>query len=245
MRKPIVLLCASFVVSELAFGKVLTIHVTPTSHRDKFRVTATVVGDRVHFRVASSLPDRLVPQAQVLIEGHEKEARNTAVKTSKDGDSVVYEFELQERLVGHAEFHLFLQAHYPNGQAAPSGDNFRFKLSDFVAPRFGLYLVKKHHAELEKTELEAEPLLTEKDIVSYDWASHSVELTEEGRKKAPSARRMRGKAFVIVGDGQRCYRGAFWTPVSSRSHPSPVILVTSLPAHPRVTPGRGCEWNAG
>jgi len=232
MRKPIVLLCASFVVSELAFGKVLTIHVTPSSHRDKFRVATTVADETVHFRITSLLPGPPKSQARVLIEGQEQETRDTAIKTSKDADSVIYEFELQGRLVAHAVFYISRQEYYPTGQPAPSGDVYRFKLSDFVGPRFELYLVKKRHGDLEKTELEAEPLLTEKDIVSYDWATHTMELTEEGTKGLPPAREMRtvGKSFVVVADGQRCYRGAFWTPLSSISHPNPVILVTPLPA---------------
>jgi len=89
--------------------------------------------------------------------------------------------------------------------------------------RFALYLVKKRHTELEKAELADEPLLTERDIVRYDWATHTMEMTEEGVKKLPRVG-TRGKAFVIVADGQRCYRGAFWTPISSISHPNPVVL---------------------
>jgi hypothetical protein len=93
--------------------------------------------------------------------------------------------------------------------------------------RFALFLVKKHHAELDKVELETEPVLTEKDIISYDWATHTMELTEDGIKKLPSTREVgvNGRAFVIVADGKRCYRGAFWTSFSSLAHPNPVIDV--------------------
>jgi len=226
MRNKTVLVWASLAMCELAMGKVLTIQVTPTSHRDKFRVTTASDGDTVDFRVTSSLPGPPKSQAQVLIEGHEKEARNTAIKTTKEAGSVVYEFELQGRLVAHAVFCISRQAYYSTGQPAPSGDVFRFKLSDFGVPRFGLYLVNKPHAELEKVELEAEPLLTEKDITTYNWATHTIELTGQGVKQVASAvaAGLHGKTFVIVADGQRCYRGALWRSVSSRSYPNPVIL---------------------
>jgi len=97
--------------------------------------------------------------------------------------------------------------------------------ADQVQPRFALYLVKAHDAEIAKTELESQPLLTEQDIVSYDWQTHTMTLTESGEKKFPAMKDMGtyGKEFVIVADGQRCYRGAFWHPASSVSHSDPVI----------------------
>lgn len=94
-----------------------------------------------------------------------------------------------------------------------------------VLPRFALYLVKAHHAEVAKTELENEPLLTEQDIVSYDWQTHTMTLTEAGEKKIPKTLGTGGKEFMIVADGRRCYRGAFWTSFSSISYPDPIIDV--------------------
>jgi hypothetical protein len=99
--------------------------------------------------------------------------------------------------------------------------------SEGTKPRFALYLVKAHHAEMKQSELESEPLLTEQDIVSYDWPTHTIALTKSGEKKIPDIKAVGtgGVEFVIVADGQRCYRGAFWASLSSQSHGEPVIDV--------------------
>lgn len=93
-------------------------------------------------------------------------------------------------------------------------------------PRFALYLVKTQHADLAATKLESRPLLTEQDVVSYDWQTHALTLTEAGVKKLRSVQvEVFGKRFVIVADGRRCYKGALWTQLSSISHDRPVIEV--------------------
>jgi hypothetical protein len=92
----------------------------------------------------------------------------------------------------------------------------------------GLYPVKSDHADLAKVELAAEPVFTEHDIVSYDWKTHTLRLTAKGKKKLPqdTAVGVHGKRFVIVADGKRCYRGAFWTSFSSVPCEHPVIDVS-------------------
>jgi hypothetical protein len=99
--------------------------------------------------------------------------------------------------------------------------------TEALHPRFALYLVKTPHAEIAKTELESQPLLTEQDIVSYDWQTHTITLTESGEKKIPDTKAVGtwGKEFLIVADGQRCYLGAFWISLSSIGHNNPIIDV--------------------
>jgi hypothetical protein len=93
--------------------------------------------------------------------------------------------------------------------------------------RFELFLVKTPHTELEKIELEAKPLLTDGDVTSYDWQTHSMVLTKDAKARLPKAREIgvRGLGFVIVVDGKRLYRGSFWTSFSSIGCPTPVILL--------------------
>ncbi len=96
-------------------------------------------------------------------------------------------------------------------------------------PRFALYLTNSDDTELAKKKLENPPLLTELDIVSYDWPKHALTLTDAAKKKLRKLEvGVGGQEFVIVADGQRCYVGAFWTSFSSVSCDRPVIIVTSV-----------------
>jgi hypothetical protein len=97
-------------------------------------------------------------------------------------------------------------------------------------PRLGIYLVQEPSALLENIKLAATPLLTEKDIVSYNWEEHRIVFTEEGFQKLPKQNEVgvAGKQFVLVVDGKRCYLGAFWTGFSSISCPYPVIDVLRI-----------------
>ena len=64
-------------------------------------------------------------------------------------------------------------------------------------------------------------------LTSHDAGPHAVRPSKNGKAKLPRAKEVgvRGRAFVIVADGKRCYRGAFWVPASSISCPTPVILL--------------------
>jgi hypothetical protein len=97
------------------------------------------------------------------------------------------------------------------------------QVSEPTEPHFGIFLVKTNQTDISESELENHPLITERDIVSYDWQTHTIFLTESGQKKITSAEV--GIPFVIVADGQRCYRGAFWSRIRSASYGEPVIDV--------------------
>jgi len=79
---------------------------------------------------------------------------------------------------------------------------------------------------LAKLKLNAKPILSDADIVWYDWEKHSFLLTSEARKRLPRPP-LRGLPFVVVADGRRCYLGTFWTPLSSfaPNRGIPVILM--------------------
>lgn len=100
-----------------------------------------------------------------------------------------------------------------------------------ITPRLAIYYAKeKEHnndVSLEKVELDNYQLLTEKHIVSYDWDTHTITLTKEGIQRIPASSLIgvRGRSFVIVADGERCYLGAFWSSFSSFSCPVPVINI--------------------
>lgn len=115
----------------------------------------------------------------------------------------------------------------------PQNEAYRLHLP-VEPPRFALYYTKEkeYDRRQKKVELEDYKLLTEKHIISYDWDTHTITLTEEGIKRIPasSAIGVRGRSFVIVADGQQCYQGSFWSSFSSFSCPIPVINVLRLDA---------------
>jgi len=78
--------------------------------------------------------------------------------------------------------------------------------------------------DLEKLVLDPTPLLTDEDIVSYDWDRHLVRLKPGVRERMmPKKLELKGIPFVVVAGGERIYLGAFRTPVSSFAHCCPVI----------------------
>ena len=75
--------------------------------------------------------------------------------------------------------------------------------------------------ELEDIELQPEPILSTKDIVSYSAASHEMELTPEAYERIQGLFglpvEVRGIPFVVTVGDERIYAGGFWTPLSSLS----------------------------
>jgi hypothetical protein len=86
------------------------------------------------------------------------------------------------------------------------------------------------------------PLLTEYDIRDYDWATHTISLAPSGENRLFDYKKdtrafvgpdqtppsiLREMDFVVVVDGERCYRGAFWWKIYSQSSSEPVIDIYS------------------
>ena len=113
----------------------------------------------------------------------------------------------------------------------PNNQTYRSCLPREV-PRFAMYYVKEDRDDtsLEEVVLDDYRLMTEQDIVDYDWDTHTITLTKEGVQRIPASSTVgvRGRSFVVVADGQRCYKGAFWTSFSSIGCPLPVIDVLRL-----------------
>ena len=63
-------------------------------------------------------------------------------------------------------------------------------------------------------KLEATPLISEADIVVYDFTNHWMTLRPEVFKRLPRPS-IPGTPFVVIANGERIYLGAFTTPVSS------------------------------
>jgi len=108
----------------------------------------------------------------------------------------------------------------------PENEAYRSYLPE-EAPRFIVYYTKnsQYDGRPEDAELDEYWLFTENQIESYDWDTHTITLSKEGVQRIPASSTIgvRGRSFVVVADGQRCYLGAFWSSFSSISCSLPVI----------------------
>jgi len=73
--------------------------------------------------------------------------------------------------------------------------------------------------DMHTAELMEKPIITDKDIIEYDWVSHTVTISKEAVKRIPKP----FTSFIVVADGKRCYAGCFWSRISSHSCHLPII----------------------
>jgi hypothetical protein len=69
-----------------------------------------------------------------------------------------------------------------------------------------------------------EPIISDADIVAYDFSKHAMRLKPEALKRLPLPSVV-GTPFVVVVNGERIYPGAFYTGASSIPCDVPVILI--------------------
>jgi hypothetical protein len=72
--------------------------------------------------------------------------------------------------------------------------------------------------------LEREPIISDADIVAYDFSKHAMRLKPEALKRLPPPS-VAGTPFVVVVNRERIYPGAFYTSVSSIPCDVPVMVV--------------------
>lgn len=91
-------------------------------------------------------------------------------------------------------------------------------------------------AILSHLELEKNPLLSIKDIVSYTKATHEIELTASGYDRiAGLSVPVDGISFAVCVNGQPIYAGAFWVGYSSLSFDGIVIdTIRASKEHPVI-----------
>lgn len=101
-----------------------------------------------------------------------------------------------------------------------------------IVTHFAIVLVKGVSTDdaiktkLEELPLETQPLLTDKDLISYYWKEHKLELRQDFKindsfKNIP----LNGVPFILIADDKRVYLGALWTPISSLAASIPTITV--------------------
>ncbi|MBN2271183.1 MAG: hypothetical protein JXN61_11250 [Sedimentisphaerales bacterium] len=81
---------------------------------------------------------------------------------------------------------------------------------------------------LDQLHLAPEPIITEKDLLEYDWDRHIMKLAPGVKERLPSPG-VWGIPFLVIADGERCYLGAFWSAGSSYMPKTPIIYVGISP----------------
>jgi hypothetical protein len=108
----------------------------------------------------------------------------------------------------------------------PAKDKYRFAIYLVVAP---VDAGRPNDVTIEELQLAPEPIITEKDLLGYDWDRHTLKLTPGARDRIPSPG-VWGAPFVVVADGKRCYLCAFWTHLSSYMPNLPIAYVDPISA---------------
>lgn len=83
---------------------------------------------------------------------------------------------------------------------------------------------------LNQVKLEKQPFLTSKDVEDYFWSGSELRVYKESlRKKLNNQLPLKGRAFVLVVNGEKVKLGMFWTALSSLSPPSniPIYYIDS------------------
>jgi len=98
---------------------------------------------------------------------------------------------------------------------------------------FGIYLLARStdtrtlaqdQGQWKQLALASGPVISDADIISYDFSNHTMRLGPEAAKRLPKPP-VTGTPFVVVVNGERIYQGAFYTSLSSISYAQPVIVV--------------------
>ena len=103
---------------------------------------------------------------------------------------------------------------------------------------FGLYLVLADSTnsnsakgwlpewpDVSNLTLADSPLVSEAEIITYDWSDHSMTVRSSALRRLPEPS-LSGNPFVVVADGQRIYKGFLTNPYSSFSlMGEPTIMV--------------------
>lgn len=94
-------------------------------------------------------------------------------------------------------------------------------------PHVDDFLTKSEPVLSDEDDLEPVPVLSDKDILAYEWETHTMTLVPSAIERLPRPG-AGGIQFVVVADGERCYAGAFWSSMSSMGCSLPVIRVDRL-----------------
>lgn len=118
-------------------------------------------------------------------------------------------------------FVLFIFLMFSPTAAGPKQSTFSIYL---VEGEFDQRLLRYNPGELADVKLSSMPIISETDIISYDFSKHAMRLKPEAIKRLPRPSAS-GIPFVVVTNGERIYLGAFYSSFSSITCAVPVIVV--------------------
>ncbi|MEM3404548.1 MAG: hypothetical protein QXJ17_08440 [Nitrososphaeria archaeon] len=82
-----------------------------------------------------------------------------------------------------------------------------------------------------------ELVISDKDIMFYNWTSHHIKLNGEGIeriKKIDFFEKLYHKSFVVMLNGKEMYKGSFWSDIDSTSY-SGVVIIDVLAVQNNIT----------
>lgn len=97
-------------------------------------------------------------------------------------------------------------------------------VSESTGGEFSIYLLKQgisleqmRDSNLSELELEDTPILSIDDIVTYDWETHEIQLTDSASERVTRLEGLMlgGLPFAVCVGREPVYSGAFWTSYSS------------------------------
>lgn len=95
---------------------------------------------------------------------------------------------------------------------------------------FEVYLVKEDQQILldditiDQLMLEDTPIISKSDIISYNWNLHTLKLKNNNK----ITRDLLQRSFVVMVDGERIYKGTFWSGVFSMVPPKVAVYLDNL-----------------
>jgi hypothetical protein len=99
---------------------------------------------------------------------------------------------------------------------------------------FAIYLTRddipvSKMEKLSHVEIDDEPIVSARDIITYHHEKHEIELTAKAHERVMNLEvPTSGMSFVVCLDKSPVYWGAFWTPYSSQSFDDVTILVPAF-----------------
>jgi hypothetical protein len=82
---------------------------------------------------------------------------------------------------------------------------------------------------LSHVEIANTPVISSKDIISYDKETHEIELKADAYERVQALQvPTSGRSFVVCVDKGPIYWGAFWIPISSQSFNGVTILIPAF-----------------
>jgi hypothetical protein len=93
-----------------------------------------------------------------------------------------------------------------------------------VAEKVDRAIIAYGRGDWTRFQLAKEPIISEKDILSYNFANHTLVLTPEAAQRIPR-RPLPEVPFIVMAGGQRIYLGVFNSMFSSSSTAVPTITV--------------------